>query len=47
MSVQRRGVELREAVDLVDVGVDAVGDWDVDQPVVGPQGYSRLGPLLG
>ncbi len=32
MAVQGAGVELRQHVDLVDAAVDAVADWDVDQP---------------
>lgn len=38
---------LREAVDLVDVGVEAVGHWDVNQPVVAAQRNRRLRTLLG
>ena len=35
MTVERGGVELCEAVDLVHVAVDAVGHRDVNQTVVG------------
>ena len=38
---------LGEAVDFVNVGVYAVGDGDVYEPVVGAQRHSRLGALLG
>jgi hypothetical protein len=44
--VQRRGIELREHVDLVDVAVDAVADRNVNQPVVSPQGHRWLRTLL-
>lgn len=46
MPVEGSGVELREAVNLIDVGIDAIGDWDVDQPVVGAQRHRRLCALL-
>lgn len=45
--VQGRRVELREAVHLVDVGVQAVRHGDVDEAVVGAQGHGGLGALLG
>ena len=47
MPVQRRRVELRQRVDLVDARVDAVGHRDVDQAVVGAEGHGGLGALLG
>lgn len=47
MPVEAGRVELGQAVHFVDVGVDAVGDGDVNQAVVGAQGHSRLRPLLG
>ena len=47
VTVERRRVELREAVDLVDVGVDAVGHGQVDEPVVGAEGNRGLGAGLG
>ena len=31
--VQRRGLKLREQEDPVDIGVDAIADRDIDQPV--------------
>jgi hypothetical protein len=37
---------LGKAVNLVDVGVQAVRDRNVDQPVVGPEWHCRFGPLL-
>ena len=46
MPVEAGRVELGQAVHFVDVGVDAVGDWDVNQAVVGSQGHRRLCPLL-
>ena len=47
MPIERRRVELGQAVDLADGAVEAVTDWDVDQAVVGAQGHGGLGPLLG
>lgn len=47
MAIEGGGVELRQDVDLVDVRVDAVADRDVYEAVVGPQGHSWLGALLG
>lgn len=46
---RRRRVEkhLGEAVDLVHVGVEAVGHRNVDQPVVASEGHSWFSPLLG
>ena len=46
VAVQRRAVELREAVNLVDVRVDAVGDGDVDQAVVRAERHRGLGAGL-
>jgi hypothetical protein len=45
--VQRGRVELGQAVDLVDVAVEAVADRDVNEAVVSAQWHSRLGALLG
>jgi hypothetical protein len=47
MAVQGGGVELREAVDLVDVAVQAVADGNINQAIVRAQGHSGLGTLLG
>ena len=47
MPVEAGRVELGQAVDFIDIGVDAVGDRDVNQTVVRPQGNSRLRPLFG
>ena len=46
MPVERGRIELCETVDLVDVGVDAVGNRDVNQAVVSAQGDSWLCTLL-
>jgi len=46
VTVERRRVELRKAVDLVDVGVDAVGHGDVDEAVVGAERNRGLGAGL-
>jgi hypothetical protein len=45
--VERRRVELRQGVDLGHVGVDAVADGDVDEPVVGAERHRGLGAVLG
>eukprot|EP00983_Pelagomonas_calceolata_P019571 616280-Pelagomonas_calceolata.AAC.3 len=47
VAVQGCGVELGEAVHLVDVGVEAVADGNVDQAVVCAQGHGWLGTLFG
>lgn len=47
VAIEGGRVELRQDVDLVDVGIDAVADWNVYEAVVSTQGHSRLGPLLG
>ena len=46
MPVERCRVELCQAVDLGDVAVDTVADWDVNKAVVCTQGHSRLSTLL-
>jgi hypothetical protein len=45
--VQRGRVELREQVDALEVGVDAVGDRDVDQAILARQRHRGLGAFLG
>ena len=45
--VQADRDELREHVDAVQPAVDAVGDRDVDQPVLAGQRHGRLGAILG
>ena len=47
MTVERCGIELGQTVDLVNPRVDAIGDGDVDETVVGAQRDRRLGALLG
>lgn len=47
MPVEAGRVELGQAVHFVDVGVDAVGDRDINQAIVCSQRDSWLGPLLG
>ena len=47
MTVERRGVELRKAVDFVNARVNAVGHGNVNQTVVGTQRDSRFRALLG
>ena len=47
VAVEGSGVELGEAVHLVDVGVDAVGHGDVDEAVVRAKGDRGLSASLG
>ena len=47
MAVERRRVELRENEDPAEVGVQAVADWHVDQPVLPANRHGRLGTVLG
>jgi hypothetical protein len=47
VAVEGGAVELRQAVDLSDVAVDAVADGDVDEAVIRAQRHCRLGTLLG
>lgn len=46
MPVERGGVELCQTVDLGDITVHTIADWNVNQAIVCPQGYSWLGALL-
>ncbi len=45
--VERARVVLGQHDDVVDVRVDAVGQREVDDPVLAAEGHRRLGPLLG
>ena len=45
--VQAGGIELRQHVDAVQAAVDAVGDGDVDEPVLSGHGNGRFGTDLG
>jgi len=44
--MKRSGIELGKDVDLLKIRVDAVGYWNIDQPVFAPKGNSRFGPFL-
>jgi hypothetical protein len=44
--VQRGRVELRQQEDPVDVGVDAVADRDIDEPVFAGEGHRGLAALV-
>ncbi len=44
--VERARVVLGQDDDVVDVGVDAVGQREVDDPVLAAERHGRLGPLL-
>ena len=45
--VQRGRVELRQQIDALEVGVDAVRDGDVHQAVLAGERHRRLGAILG
>ena len=45
--VERARVVLGQDHHVVDVGVDAVGQREIDDPVLAPERDRRLGPLLG
>ena len=45
--VERARVVLGQDDDVVDVGVDAVGQREVDDPVLAAERHGRLGALLG
>ena len=45
--VERARVVLGQDDDVVDVRVDAVGQREVDDPVLATERHGRLGPLLG
>jgi len=47
MAIQGGGVELSQAVDFIDTRVDAIGDWNVNESVVGSKGDCWFGSLLG
>ena len=44
MTIQTGRIELRQNKDLVDIGVNTVGDRNVNQPVLTAQWYGWLGP---
>jgi hypothetical protein len=43
VAVEGLTVELRERVALVDPGIDAVADRNIDQAIIAAQRHSRLG----
>ncbi len=45
--VEGAAVELGEQEDPAQVGIEAIADGDVHQPVLARQGHGRLGPVLG
>ena len=47
MPVERGRVELGEEVNALQIGIDAVGNRDVDQTILPGQRHRRLGSLLG
>ena len=47
MSIQWCWVELGKDINLSDVTVDAITDWDIDETIVGTKWHSWLCSLLG
>ena len=47
MPIQRESFVLREDVDMSEIGVDAVGEGDVDDAVLASEGDCRLGAIAG
>ena len=47
VAVEREGLVLGEDVDVAQVGVDAVGEGDVDDAVLAGEGNGRLGAIAG
>ena len=47
MTIERCAVELRHHVHLVDVGINAVANGNIDQPIFACQRHCGLGPHLG
>ena len=47
MAVEREGLVLGEDVDVAKLGVDAVGEGEVDNAVLAGEGYGGLGAVAG
>jgi len=47
VTMQRAAVELGQDEDAAEIGVEAVADRDVHQPILPPEGNGRLGAVLG
>ena len=47
MTIEGGAVELRQHIDLVDLGVDAVADGNINQSVLAGKRHGRLGTHLG
>jgi hypothetical protein len=47
VSNQRIGFVLRENADLTDIGIDAVGQWKIDNTKLAAKWNRRLGPPVG
>ena len=45
--VERRGVKLRQHKHLVNAGVNAVADRDINQAIFTTNGHSGFGTILG
>jgi hypothetical protein len=47
MAIKRGRIELSENIDLSDVTIDAVADWDIDEAIICTKWHSWLCSLLG
>ena len=47
VTIEGGTVELRQHIDLVDLGIDAIADRNINQSVFPCQGHGRLGPHFG
>jgi hypothetical protein len=45
VAIERKRLVLGEDVDVAEIGVDAVGERDVDDAVLAGEGYGRLGTI--
>jgi hypothetical protein len=47
MTVQGSGIKLGQNGDLINAGVQAIADGDIDEPVFSGNGHGWLGPQFG
>ena len=47
MAIERESFVLSEDVHLAKIGVNAVGEGDIDDAVVSPEGHGGLGTIAG
>ena len=45
MPMQRGGIKLREQINALEAGIDAIGNRNINQPILARKRHSRLGPL--